>query len=260
VSALRADLEPLIEARATPEQVSALRADLEPLIEARATPEQVSELHVHLDRQIEACVTLEQVGALRVDVEAKIAAKADPAQYEALIERVRNELVQRYTAVEDWLRGGAGYQAFSLCKHDGALWQSLRATTGTPGLSEDWVLLADGLSTITFEANGPQHAKMVAAMTSGRVAEHTFRLPIPKFRGVYVEGGEYEAWDTVAKDSHVFLCLRDTPTGAPGEVQGEWQVFSGPRGKPGKRADDGAIKTAILRELVPQIQAAVDAR
>lgn len=255
----RADLAVMIEARATPESVAAAVAPL-------ASTTLLDQVRKELREELTEHPKARDIGVLiepfvqRAELEevrALAESKASPEDYDALVGRVRSKIIERYTATEDWLRGGAGYQAFALCRHNGATWQSLRDTKGEPGVSDDWMLQVDGVRSAGAESVDGALA-FVTRMASGAVFTHPIKEPVPVFRGVYSPDEQYKAWDSVAKDSHVFLCLWNNPTGAPGEVQGEWQMFSGPRGKTGKPANEKAIADNVVRTLVPQLQAVVD--
>jgi hypothetical protein len=257
----KTDLTLLVETRATPEAITAAVAPLVPFMLLDQVRAEICEDLAERPKAVDIGLLLEpfvQRAELQ-EVRALAESKAAPQDYDVLVSRVRSELIERYAATEDWLRGGAGYQAFALCRHNGATWQSLRDTKGEPGVSDDWMLQVDGVKSAGAETVDGA-LLFVTRMASGAVFHHPINEPVPVFRGVYSPDEQYKAWDSVAKDSHVFLCLRSSPTGAPGEVQGEWQVFSGPRGKTGKPANEKAITDNVLRTLVPQLQAAVDAQ
>lgn len=182
---------------------------------------------------------------------------------EGVVDSVSSRLLERYQKIEPWAQGGAGYQPFALVQHRGALWQATTRTHDEPAVdSSRWALLTDAVASLTFERRVPGYITLVTRYVSG-APEMTLdvREPVPVFRGVYSPSATYTTWDSVAKDSHVFLCLVDAPTGGPGEVLGEWQITSGPRGRKGKDApevDERALVLQVMREVVPQLQQAVD--
>jgi hypothetical protein len=220
----------------------------------------ISDYIAVLDPQVARIASIEsQVGELRGELDGK----ATPTDFDTVLKTVRSELIERYQGAETWLRGGAGYQAYALCYHKGALWQSLRATKQEPGEGDYWMMLTDGVESVDIVDGDPGYKDFVVRMASGTVSKSSFKVPVPCFKGVFNPELSYEAWDSVAKDGHVFLCLKNNPNGAPGEVQGEWQVFSGPRGKTGKSVpviDEREVVNSVLREVVPQIQEFLDKR
>jgi hypothetical protein len=269
--------EAAIAARAAPEQITEALVPLQAALEAqeralatRVTPEHVvaalAPLQAALEAQEQAIATRatpEQVTEALAPVQAALRVQIDEAA-SATVSRLKDLMVERYTAAEAWARGGPSYQAFALVTHNGGLWQAVCRASDEPGASAEWVLLSDGLASLAFE-DGAETPELVARMVSGRVQRWPVRLPVPVFRGVYDPEEVYQAWDTVAKDGHVFLRLRAGPAAAPGEVPGEWQVFSGPKGRKGRdapRADEDAlvqrISSDVLHQIVPQLQGAVD--
>jgi hypothetical protein len=277
-----ADINHFAQARVTPEQITAAlvpvqraQAALEAAIETRATPGQITEALVPVrDRQaaleaaIEPLATREHVTEALAQVQAALEARVTPDQMaEALDETVgavRDSLLERYEAAEPWARGGAGYQAFALVTHRGGLWQSLahRNHEEPDTLSPIWMLVSDSIESAEL-VRCAEGLVLRVRRTSGAETSALVRDPVPTFRGVYDPATRYNAWDTVAKDSHVFLCLRDG-AGAPGATAGEWQVFSGPRGKKGvdgkspAPVNEDAIVDRVMREVVPQLQQVVD--
>ena len=171
-------------------------------------------------------------------------------------EQLRADLIDRYSRVEPWARGGEAYKEQALVTHRGGTWQAVNRAHGEPGSSDDWLLIADGLAEIATDANDDT-ATIRFVMTSGRTTEISHRQPVPRFRGVYDPNADYAPWDSVAKDSSIFIATVQHPTAAPGEVFGEWNVFSGPRGKRGAKGESAPVSDP--RALIPEVvKAAVD--
>jgi chromosome segregation ATPase len=183
--------------------------------------------------------------------------------------RLRDHLVERYSAVDAWARGGEAYKALALVHHQQGLWQAIRRTVDEPSTqSPDWMLLADGVKDVRIERDDDQTAAFVVERTSGHEAAFSFRLPVPRYRGVWNAETEYQAWDSVVRDMSGFLALVDSPTAEPGVVPGEWQVFTGARGRKGVKGDrgepgpvgePGAPGEVDLAALIEQVSAVVAA-
>ena len=236
-------------------------------VAALATPAQVEAAVAPVEAAAANTEALLRTVQARLDAQSDLMlTKATPADIQAAFERavatVREDLLERYHGAEAWAKGGAGYQAFALVKHRGGLWQSTTRTHEEPAPDAlDWMLLTDAIETAAFERREPGYLTLSTKYLSGASTDLRIREPIPVFRGVFDPKADYLAWDTVAKDSHVFLCLVDAPTQGPGEIVGEWQVFSGPRGRKGQSAaevSERAIVDQVLAEVIPQLQRVVD--
>lgn len=181
--------------------------------------------------------------------------RAQFAQANADLEqRLRTALIDRYETAEDWAQGGPAYKAGAVVRHLGGLWQALERTTQEPQPnSSDWLLLANGVQTASFQTQAPGHALAIVRMASGHDVVTPVRLPHPVYRGVFEPGTEYRLYDAVVRDGSVFMAYVDHPQGAPAEAPGEWMPL-GYRGRSGRAAKQ--VEAAdIALELAPQVRA-----
>lgn len=255
--------EKALDLKADQDRIDDALAPLQEALEAQETVLHTLSKQVVLDDDLEGA--LSPLRDLVEGLQKAVATRASQGQlraaFEGVLETLRTKLLERYQAPPDWANGGTGYRPFSLVRHHGAIWQSVARTFDEPSAkSHHWIILSDAVESMGFERREPGQLTLVTRYASG--AEHvvTTREPIPRYRGVYDATKTYAAWDTCSKDSHVFLALRDAPTTGPGPdaAPGEWQVFSGPRGRKGKDADTKALADEVMREVVPQIEQALN--
>jgi len=166
----------------------------------------------------------------------------------ALVEKAAMKMREQYEAVEDWKRGGAGYQKFAVVRHRGALWQTPVATASEPGKGETWVLLADGIADASVECNEDGMFEFKLRMASGTELTTQHQLPVVRFKGVYDPKAQYRRFDAMVKDGCTFLALKDAP-GEVGAERGEWMTI-GYRGKAGRR---GPTLDEVSDDLRPQL-------
>lgn len=251
VTAIKKDRDVLAEAVNT-------KVDAEYATVALTQLEEVSDAHSRMLSEI-----TDHALAFKEALEERVTVDQLAQAVEGVVTSVSTRLLERYQKIEPWAQGGAGYQPFALVQHRGAIWQATTRTHDEPTTdSSRWALLTDAIASLTFERRTPGYVTLVTRYVSGG-PETTLdvREPVPVFRGVYNSEATYTTWDSVAKDSHIFLCLTNAPTGGPGEVLGEWQVTSGPRGRKGKdapEADERAIASRVMHEVIPQLQQVVD--
>lgn len=218
----------------------AMRGDLEPLVERVSLLEPLAErvglLGSYVDQMVDKTREAVAVELLK-----------ETAQYrltmEKMLEDVRRTIALQLTGAEPWARGGAEYKAHAVVTHRGGVWMATERTGDEPAVAPEnpWMLLADGLTEVSSQVNEEGQAAVRLQTASGRVSDIVFDLPVPKVRGVYSgTPSDYQRYDAVVKDSHTFMAVQ-TPTGAPGEVPGEWLQI-GHRGKPGRNGKSVALK------------------
>lgn len=210
--------------------LDAVRGDIMPLVE------RVGLLGSYVDQVVDKTRETVTVELLK-----------ETAQYrltmEEMLDDVRRTIALQLTGAEPWARGGAQYKAHAVVTHRGGVWMATERTGDEPAVAPEnpWMLLADGLTEVSSQVNDDGQAAVRLQTASGRVSDIVFDLPVPKVRGVYSgTPSDYQRYDAVVKDSHTFMAVQ-TPTGAPGEVMGEWLQI-GHRGKPGRNGKSVALK------------------
>ena len=192
-----------------------------------------------------------KTGALSARLDAEV-----PAQMEKVVAATVAELSRQVREAEAWLRGGAGYQAHSVVRHNNALWCSRGETAEEPGTGDAWALLVDGIRGVSVDAAGDGRSLTVGIESAAGVTTRaTLALPVPVPRGTYAENETYRRYDAVHRDNHTFMALADDP-GPPGESGSDWVVI-GHRGRAGKRGEDGVtvdrddVVSATVAAVVP---------
>lgn len=255
--------EKALDLKADQDRIDGALAPLQEALEAQEAVIRTLPTQADLEDDLEGA--LSPLRDLVEGLQKAVATRASQGQlraaFEGVLETLRTKLLERYQAPPDWANGGTGYRPFSLVRHHGAIWQSVARTFDEPSAkSHHWIILSDAIESMGFERHAPGQIALVTRYASGAESQASMREPVPVFRGVYDPEKTYGTWDTVAKDGHVFLALRDALTTGPGPdaAPGEWQVFSGPRGRKGKDADTKALADEVLREVVPQIEQALN--
>ena len=170
-----------------------------------------------------------------------------------LEQRLRAALIDRYETAEDWAQGGPAYKEGAVVRYLGGLWQALERTAREPGPnSSEWLLLANGVQSASFQMQAPGQAQAVVRMASGQEVVTPVQLPHPVYRGVFELGADYQLYDAVVRDGSVYMASVDHPQGAPAESPQEWLPL-GYRGRSGKSAKPADVADVALA-LAPQIR------
>jgi len=224
--------------------------DLEESVAARLT-----EVHLHLE---EAALGHSEETRQKLTTELAAALAEEGATLERLLydglERLRGDLVQRYTQAEPWARGGEDYKALAIVRHRGGLWQSTRRTSAEPAPDVgDWMLLVDGIEEVSYEIDS-EGAWACTRLSSGRVTRGPVPYPTFRSRGTYKAGEHYRQWETVVRNRTTFMAAQDTDT-EPSNGSGHWiqlsDVVQGPKGPAGR--DGRSVTRDDLIPLLPQI-------
>jgi hypothetical protein len=99
-----------------------------------------------------------------------------------------------------------------------------------------------GLDDLSFEFDGERTLSI--KMSRGElVKEATMRFPVPIYRGVYVDGKDYERGDTMTWGGSIWTALKDCPEGKPGTTD-DWRL-SVKRGQKGDKGDVVTLPTTV---------------
>jgi hypothetical protein len=116
-------------------------------------------------------------------------------------------------------------------KHAGGLWRSFEATTGMKG----WECIVEGVAVLRIEREGDRGFKAIAELSSGAKQETDLHIPAMIYQGVFKEGTEYSAGDTVTWGGSLWHC-DDPTTDKPGEPRSKSWTLAAKRGRDGKDA------------------------
>lgn len=132
------------------------------------------------------------------------------------------------------------YPRGTFATQDGGL---LRASRNTDQVSDSfekagWVVIMDGISGINVDGgDDPRHLGIVITRTSGLQEIWDRRIPVPIYRGVYRDDGQYEHGDTVSRSGSVWHCNVDGTKVTPGAPNSADWTLCVKQGSPGKDAD-----------------------
>jgi hypothetical protein len=245
------------QGRATEERLAAYdqalevqQEALEALVESKAV-----ELHLRVEE-----ASLQRAEALRETLQDELetlSTRRDENLQDALddgLQRIRGDLLQRYTQAEAWARGGEDYKPLAIVRHHGGLWQATARTSAEPDSgSPDWMLLVEGVHEIGYEIDEGQ-AWTTIRLSSGLVQRAPVPYPAFRARGTYRAGEAYRQWDVVVRNRTTFMAAQDTDS-EPSNRNGHWiqlsDVVQGPKGPAGK--DGRSVGREDLIALLPQI-------
>lgn len=126
------------------------------------------------------------------------------------------------------------YPRNSYAKHDGGLWRSFEQTSAMRG----WECIVEGLKAVSVTQDGDREFSVTLAKSSGVEVVQKFALPIQIYKGVYRDGDEYEAHDTVTWGGSQWTSTKSENTDKPG-TNDSW-VLCVKAGRPGKDLRDNA--------------------
>ena len=271
--------------KAIDEKLAASKSSLEEMLKSLRsdTAKEESDLRQEIGQQVESLKTSHsgQLDTVRKALESLSgdtkALRDQYAEFQKAVDREMSDLARRvigtHQDIKGWLRGDPGYQATALVKHRGGVWKALTETVEEPGLSDDWVLVIDGINdaelTPSEKSNGDY--TITHHMASG--AQHTFDIPFPpvKDTGTWESGKTYEFFEGSRKDGHFWLNLKAENDGEPGSSDG-WLLLGqrGNRGPRGKRWTDDETREILIpiaealtgeeieKQLFPAITEALD--
>lgn len=94
------------------------------------------------------------------------------------------------------------YARGSYASHRGGVWHAKATTHGMEG----WECVVDGIAAVEVAGAGPRGFSIKAITSSGAQVEHAVVLPAMIYRGVFVEGKDYEPGDTVTWGGSLWHC------------------------------------------------------
>ncbi len=134
------------------------------------------------------------------------------------------------------------YARGTYARHRGGL---IRAVRKTDPIADDvaeagWQILLDPVVDIeAVQSESDARVFVLRTVTAfGRGAPKTFRLPVMVYRGIFVDGKQYDCGDTTTWGGSLWHCDEPT-TDKPGEGSKAWRLAA-KRGRDGKDGKDGA--------------------
>ncbi len=135
------------------------------------------------------------------------------------------------------------YPRGTYAKHANGFWRAFEQTQGMRG----WECLVAGLASAKAEKTGEREFTITMALSDGTQTVEKVSHPLAIYRGVFVEGKDYEPGDQVSWGAHQWHCNEPT-TEKPIEGGKAWTlaVKRGRSGKDGRDGKDWTPPTPVL--------------
>ena len=104
------------------------------------------------------------------------------------------------------------YRRNSYASHKGGLWKTIRTSEGMDG----WECIVDGIDAVHIEMSDDRTISIKTVLSSGRVEQKAFSLPVVLDRGVYAAEKSYSQGDGVTYGGCYWIAQKDAPEGVPG--------------------------------------------
>ena len=173
---------------------------------------------------LEAVAALVKPAAVDVDAIARAAAALIPP---AVVPAVENGRDAADLAVLPAIDEAKQYPRNTYATHNGGLWKSYETTHGMRG----WECIVDGVADIAVSQDSAREFSVTLSKSSGAQVVQKFAMPVPVYKGVFRDGDQYEAHDSVTWAGSQWHCNQATGE-KPGE--GKSWTLAVKRGRDGK--------------------------
>lgn len=164
------------------------------------------------------------------EVLKSVAAAIDGIDQKIVDQVSRIELPAPVPGPEGKLRAVSAYvpgsvvPAMELRSYGGGTWQAKRETTDTPSVNaDDWVLIADGISSVDIEQDDTQ-VKFILDTAAGARIEKSVQIDSVNYVGVFDPDTEYRKNSAVTYAGSLWVAKKVTKGAQPGASGGEWQL------------------------------------